>query len=126
MTNNVSLLLKIIIKNMSKKIPLRYFLPAIILSTLVVIIVIYTWTKPTALPPQGNVPVPTPSQGNVPVPTIKGGVIDTTYMSGARSVYVSGKYAYVAGRDSDSLAVVDISGLGCSCSSYWRLSCFDH
>ena len=108
MSNNVTLSPKIIAKNMSKKIPLGYALPAIILSILLVIIVIYTWTKPTASPPQENVPAPTP-QGNVPVPTIKGGVIDTTYMDGAWSVYVSGKYAYVTGAGSNSLAIVDIS-----------------
>jgi len=42
-------------------------------------------------------------------PVFKGGVIDSTYMDGAQSVYVSGKYAYVAGYYSDSLAIIDIS-----------------
>ena len=34
---------------------------------------------------------------------------DTNVMDDARSVYVSGKYAYVAGSTSDNLAIVDIS-----------------
>jgi len=34
---------------------------------------------------------------------------DTNVMDGAYSVYVSGKYAYVAGYSSDNLAIVDIS-----------------
>ena len=34
---------------------------------------------------------------------------DVNVMSGANSVYVSGKYAYVAGGDSDNLVIVDIS-----------------
>ena len=41
--------------------------------------------------------------------TLKGGVINSEYMNGAHSVYVSGNYAYVAGADSNSLAIIDIS-----------------
>jgi len=42
-------------------------------------------------------------------PVVEGGVTNLTYMNGPRSVYVSGRYAYVGGEVSDSLAVVDIS-----------------
>ncbi|RLG81402.1 MAG: hypothetical protein DRO40_09735, partial [Thermoprotei archaeon] len=42
-------------------------------------------------------------------PVVEGGVTDSTYMNGAISVYVSGKYAYVAGYNSNSLAIIDIS-----------------
>ena len=42
-------------------------------------------------------------------PVLAGSLIDSTNMDGARSVYVSGKYAYVAGNNSDSIAIIDIS-----------------
>jgi len=43
---------------MSQKIPLHYSLPAIILSTLLAVAIIYAWTEPTAVPPGDNVPAP--------------------------------------------------------------------
>jgi hypothetical protein len=42
-------------------------------------------------------------------PVLEGVLINSTNMNGAISVYVSGKYAYVAGQDSHSLTIVDIS-----------------
>jgi len=42
-------------------------------------------------------------------PVLAGSLIDHTNMDGAHSVYVSGKYAYVASYQSDSLAIIDIS-----------------
>ena len=43
-------------------------------------------------------------------PKIKGAVYDSINLDGASSVYVSGRYAYVAAYGGDRLTVVDISG----------------
>jgi len=43
-------------------------------------------------------------------PVVTGSIQDTTNLNGAQSVYVSGKYAYVAALNGNRLTVVDISG----------------
>ena len=42
-------------------------------------------------------------------PILAGSLFDSANMDGAQDVYVSGKYAYVSGFASDSLAIVDVS-----------------
>src|SRR3989344_5765607 len=42
-------------------------------------------------------------------PTIKGSVTDATNLDGAISVYVSGRYAYLAAQTADRLTIVDVS-----------------
>ncbi|MDD3005957.1 MAG: hypothetical protein PHX30_00005 [Candidatus Pacebacteria bacterium] len=42
-------------------------------------------------------------------PVLKSSLIDATNFGGAKSVYMQGKYAYVAGSSTDSLAIIDIS-----------------
>src|SRR3989338_4979424 len=42
-------------------------------------------------------------------PTIKGSITDATNLDGAISVYVSGRYAYLAAQTADRLTIVDVS-----------------